>query len=62
MFHPVTTEYGQSFRQTEKIISAIESVNEQTIWLWPNIDAGSDGISKSIRSNRERGNLKKYFF
>ena len=62
LFHPVTTEYGQSFRQTEKIISAIESVNEQTIWLWPNIDAGSDGISKSIRSNRERGNLKKVLF
>lgn len=62
LFHPVTTEYGQSFRQTENITSAIESLNMQTIWLWPNIDAGSDGISKSIRICREKGKLKNVLF
>jgi UDP-N-acetylglucosamine 2-epimerase len=30
----------------------------QTIWLWPNVDAGSDGISKCLRKNRENNNLK----
>ena len=28
----------------------------QTIWIWPNIDAGSDIISKNIRVFRERFN------
>ncbi len=62
VFHPVTTEYGQSYSQTEKIIKAIDKFKNQTIWLWPNIDAGSDGISKSIRKNRERGKLKNVLF
>ena len=26
----------------------------QTVWLWPNIDAGSDDISKGIRIFREQ--------
>ena len=62
VFHPVTTEYGQSYNQTEKIIKAIDKFKNQTIWLWPNIDAGSDGISKSIRKNREKGKLKNVLF
>ena len=28
----------------------------QTIWLWPNIDAGSDDISKGLRMYREKHN------
>jgi UDP-hydrolysing UDP-N-acetyl-D-glucosamine 2-epimerase len=62
VFHPVTTEYGQSHNQTEKIITAIDELKHQTIWLWPNIDAGSDGISRSIRKNREKGKLKNVLF
>ena len=46
----------------EKIIKAIDKFKNQTIWLWPNIDAGSDGISKSIRKNREKGKLKNVLF
>jgi UDP-N-acetylglucosamine 2-epimerase len=58
VFHPVTTEYGISYEQTQKLINVINSLKMQTIWLWPNVDAGSDGISKCLRKNRENNNLK----
>lgn len=47
--HPVTTEYGQGAAQIEATIEAIRRVRMQTVWLWPNVDAGSDDISKSLR-------------
>jgi UDP-hydrolysing UDP-N-acetyl-D-glucosamine 2-epimerase len=58
VFHPVTTEYGISYEQTQKLINVINNLNVQTIWLWPNVDAGSDGISKCLRKNRENKNLR----
>ena len=51
--HPVTTEYGSGIKQINETIKAVCSVNMQTIWLWPNVDAGSDEISKGLRSFRE---------
>lgn len=51
--HPVTSEYGEGFRQISETLRAIEKLNIQTIWLWPNIDAGSDEISKGLRVFRE---------
>lgn len=54
--HPVTTEYGQGFVQIQKTLNAIESLHLQTVWLWPNVDAGSDDVSKGLRVFRERKN------
>ena len=51
--HPVTTEYGQGVKQIQQTLEAIKNMNMQTVWLWPNIDAGSDDISKGIRIFRE---------
>ena len=62
VFHPVTTEYGQSYKQTQELINSIENINMPAIWLWPNVDAGSDGISKCIRKNRELGKLQNVTF
>ena len=53
LFHPVTTEYSSSEKQMEEILSAIKELNMQTLLIWPNIDAGSDGVSKAIRRFRE---------
>ena len=52
--HPVTTEYGQGFAQINETLQAISKLRRQTIWLWPNVDAGSDDISKGLRVFRER--------
>ena len=52
--HPVTTEYEGNLTHVNETIEAIESLKMHTVWIWPNMDAGSDGISKGIRLFRER--------
>ena len=61
--HPVTTEFGEGFNQIKETIKAVSSINMQVVWLWPNIDAGSDDVSKGIRTYREkeRTNLIHFF-
>lgn len=52
--HPVTTEYGKGREQIEETLNALQEFKMPTIMLWPNIDAGSDDISKGIRTFREK--------
>lgn len=54
--HPVTTEYGQAWEQVWETLRAIARLKMQTVWLWPNVDAGSDDISKGLRVFREQHN------
>jgi len=54
--HPVTTEYGDGLQQINETLCAIERIRMQTVWLWPNVDAGSDDISKGLRIYRENEN------
>lgn len=54
--HPVTTEYGRGFEQVNETLKAVEKVGMQTVWLWPNVDAGSDDVSKGLRVYREKHN------
>lgn len=49
IFHPTTTEYGDENTQMETLMTALASVAMPTLLLWPNIDAGSDHINKTIR-------------
>ena len=55
--HPVTTEFGEGGKQITETLEAVNqftSENEiQVVWLWPNVDAGSDDISKILRQYRE---------
>jgi UDP-hydrolysing UDP-N-acetyl-D-glucosamine 2-epimerase len=60
--HPVTTEYTASQRHVEETLYAIAESNMPTFWFWPNVDAGSDGTSKGIRSFRERHTLSQVHF
>ena len=52
LFHPTTTEFGGERGQMEAVLEALRRLAMQTVLLWPNIDAGSDHISKAIRSFR----------
>ena len=54
--HTVTTEYGSNRLQVEETLAALDELKIPTIMLWPNPDAGSDDISKGIRSFRENNN------
>lgn len=51
--HPDTLEYEQSRRQISETLEAVKLMNMQIVWLWPNVDSGSDGISKKLREFRE---------
>jgi UDP-hydrolysing UDP-N-acetyl-D-glucosamine 2-epimerase len=62
MQHPVTTEYADSASQIQETISAITTLNQPTFWFWPNVDAGSDQISKGLRRFREAGATSKIYF
>lgn len=54
--HPVTTEFGNNRWQIEQTLNALNQLKMPTILLWPNIDAGSDDLSKGIRTFRENNN------
>jgi UDP-hydrolysing UDP-N-acetyl-D-glucosamine 2-epimerase len=47
--HPVTTEYNEAYDQTRKTLEAVKRTDMQTVWFWPNVDAGSDAVSKALR-------------
>lgn len=56
IFHPITTDFESLRNQTEQLIGALHEMAHPTIWIWPNIDAGSDHISKALRVYREHNN------
>lgn len=53
--HPVTTEYDENLAHVQETIAALEELKMPTVWVMPNMDAGSDGINKGIRVFRETG-------
>jgi UDP-hydrolysing UDP-N-acetyl-D-glucosamine 2-epimerase len=53
--HPVTTSYGEGLKQVNETLYALKDIEGyQKIVLWPNIDAGTDEVSKGIRIFREK--------
>jgi len=51
--HPVTTEFGRGYEQIKETLIGVTNLNIQVVWLWPNVDAGSDDVSKGLREYRE---------
>ena len=62
MQHPVTTEYKEARIHIEQTLQAIHECKIPTLWFWPNVDAGSDGTSKGIRSFRENNETNHIHF
>ncbi len=62
MQHPVTTEYGDALFQIQETLEAINSLAYPTFWFWPNVDAGSDRVSKGIRNFRETHDAPFLYF
>lgn len=52
--HSVTTEYGKNREHIRETLMALEKLKIPVIMLWPNADAGSDEVSKEIRTFREK--------
>lgn len=51
--HPVTTEAEEGRAQIEETLAAVHESGLPACWFWPNVDAGSDGVSRGIRAFRE---------
>lgn len=62
MQHPLTTEYELSRQHIEETLEAMAVFELPVLWFWPNVDAGSDGTSKGIRSYREWRNTDNFHF
>lgn len=62
MQHPVTTEYMDAAKQIDETLVALTKVQLPVFFFWPNVDAGSDRISKRIRQFREENDLPHVYF
>ena len=62
MQHPVTTEHDAASQQVEKTLQAIHHMEMPTFWFWPNVDAGSDAASATIRRYREANDPDHIYF
>jgi len=60
--HPVTTEYETAGKYVEETLHAVNEMKMPTLWLWPNMDAGTDDVSKGIRTFREKYEPKQIHF
>ena len=60
LFHPTTTEFGGEGAQMEALLRALGEFHKPTLLLWPNIDAGSDHISKVIRRFRDQRSTQSW--
>jgi UDP-hydrolysing UDP-N-acetyl-D-glucosamine 2-epimerase len=60
--HPVTTEYEQSLQHVVETLFAVRETGLPVLWFWPNVDAGSDGTSKGIRTFREKEKPANFHF
>jgi UDP-hydrolysing UDP-N-acetyl-D-glucosamine 2-epimerase len=61
--HPVTTSYGSGRQQITETLEAVSRMQElQKIVLWPNVDAGSDDVSKGIRQFRESRMQEPFYY
>jgi UDP-hydrolysing UDP-N-acetyl-D-glucosamine 2-epimerase len=62
MQHPVTTEFDDAPDQIVETLEAVIKMDVNAFWFWPNIDAGSDSVSKMLRTYREQSRLKRVHF
>ena len=54
MQHPVTTEFEDAHHQMQQTLDAVYESKIPALIFWPNVDAGSDSVSKAIRQFREQ--------
>jgi len=60
--HSETESYEYSFNRMMMTLKVIDRIKIRPLIFWPNIDAGSNAISKAIRVMREKGALKSARF
>ena len=62
MQHPVTYEWKSSAANLQETLEAVTSLDVPAYWFWPNVDAGTDDISRVSRKHRENKTSSKIRF
>ncbi len=57
--HPVTTEFREAGNQVLETLEAVEEMGLSGLMLYPNVDAGSERIVRTIRGMEEAGKLRR---
>lgn len=61
--HPVTTSFGDGKAQITATLDALKNFKQfQKVVLWPNVDAGTDDVSKGIRVFREKNYQENFHY
>jgi UDP-hydrolysing UDP-N-acetyl-D-glucosamine 2-epimerase len=53
MYHPVTSELDLISKNVRNLIEVIHEMGVQTLWFWPNYDAGAEKISHELRKFKD---------
>ncbi|WP_247730619.1 UDP-N-acetylglucosamine 2-epimerase [Halovivax limisalsi] len=61
-YHPLPTEYETNYEKARTVLDAYAALDVQAFWFWPNMDAGTDQVSKAIREFREQNGSKQVRF
>jgi UDP-hydrolysing UDP-N-acetyl-D-glucosamine 2-epimerase len=60
--HPVTTEYGQGKEHMRAFLDGLVAVGMPVMFFWPNMDAGTDEMSKTVRQFINNEKPKNFYF
>jgi len=62
MQHPVTTDLKNTRAHILETLEAIKLVQSPVLWFWPNPDAGTDEVSKTIRVFKDNNDFEHVHF
>ncbi len=60
VFHPITTLKDRGFSQLETLLEVLDSLKEQTILFYPNVDAGGDQFRTLIKKYEGKSYLHPF--
>lgn len=60
VFHPITTLNDRGVSQLEKLFEVLDSLKEQTILFYPNVDAGGDQLRTLIKKYEGKSYLHPF--
>jgi UDP-hydrolysing UDP-N-acetyl-D-glucosamine 2-epimerase len=62
IYHPETDVEGSGRTQVTKLLEILMDFKQHKVVMWPNIDSGTDEVSRAIRQFREKGRADGFSF
>jgi UDP-hydrolysing UDP-N-acetyl-D-glucosamine 2-epimerase len=61
-YHPVHTEHQKGYDQTVEVLEAIRGLERPVFWFRPNMDAGTNEVTRAIEEYRSKYDLEGFKF